>query len=134
VESIIFVKRKMFSDLSTIGELSFDNEKLCYTLEDTVRKDGIKIYGKTAIPSGKYEIAINYSEKFKKQLPLLLNVPNFEGVRIHSGNTPEDSFGCLLVGKGHGVDVVTDSRTAFNELFAKIEEALKSRKVFISIG
>lgn len=134
MESTIFIKRKVFTDLSTIGELSFDNEPLGYTLEDTVRKDGVKVYGKTAIPAGKYEVVISFSNHFQKLLPLLLNVPGFEGVRIHSGNRPEDTEGCLLVGKEKGVDVVTDSRTAFNELMPKIEEALKSRKVYVSIG
>lgn len=134
MESTIFVKRMIFSDLSTIGELLFDNERLCYTLEDTVRKDGVKIHGKTAIPAGKYEVVVSFSNRFQRYLPLLLNVPYFEGVRIHPGNTPQDTEGCILVGKMHGVDLVTDSRVAFNELFAKIEEAIRKRKIFLSIG
>lgn len=134
MESTIFIKRKTFTDLSTIGELLFDNEPICFTLEDTVRKNGVKIFGKTAIPSGKYELVINYSNKFQKMLPLLINVPGFEGVRIHSGNRPEDTEGCILVGKDSGQDLVSDSRVAFNELFAKIQDAIQSRKVFVSIG
>jgi len=134
VESVIFVKRKIFTDISTISEYSFDNESLGYMLEDTVRKDGVKVAGQTAIPSGRYEVVVNFSNRFQKYLPLLLNVPNFTGVRIHPGNRPEDTAGCLLPGKGHGDNVVMDSRTAFNELFAKIQEASKNRKVFLSIG
>jgi hypothetical protein len=88
--------RKEFTDRSTIGELHVNGVFECFTLEDTVRP--VKIKGETAIPEGRYEVVVNFSERFQRPLPLLLNVPNFEGVRIHPGNTDKDTEGCILVG------------------------------------
>jgi hypothetical protein len=123
--------RKTFTEQSTIGELSVDGKFECFTLEDKVR--AVKIHGSTAIPEGIYEVVINFSDKFKKQLPLLLKVPNFEGVRIHSGNTPADTEGCILVGQTKSPDFVGNSRKAFNALFPKLEAALKKEKIFIQV-
>lgn len=81
----------------TIGRLYIDGKYFCDTLEDPVRK--VKIKGKTAIPAGTYEVIVNRSPRFKRLLPRLLNVPNFEGVLIHRGNTAEDTAGCILVGE-----------------------------------
>jgi hypothetical protein len=123
--------RKVFTDESTSGELSVDGAFECFTLEDTVRAEKIK--GETAIPAGTYEIAVTFSNKFKKLLPLLLNVPNFEGVRIHPGNTPDDTEGCILVGQTEAEDFIGSSKLAFAPLFGKIQDAIKSEKVFIEI-
>lgn len=83
-----------------IGELTIDGVHQCFTLEDKVREK--KIFGKTAIPPGRYEVTVSFSNHFQKKLPLLMNVPNFEGVRIHSGNTAKDTEGCILVGMTKG--------------------------------
>lgn len=123
--------RKCFTDKSTIGELAVDGEFECYTLEDVVREEKIK--GETAVPVGTYEIAITFSNKFKKYLPLLMNVPNFEGVRIHPGNRPEDTEGCILVGQTKDDDFVGHSVAAFEKLFPKIQAAIVKEKVFIEI-
>ena len=123
--------RNVFTDNSTIGELSVDGVFECFTLEDVVRP--VKIKGETAIPAGTYEIEINMSPHFKKLLPELLDVPNFEGVRIHSGNKPEDTEGCILVGQTKGKDFVFSSVAAFGPLFQKIQDALDGDKVFIEI-
>ena len=125
------VKRLEFSDDSTIGELSVDGQFECYTLEDKVRP--VKIMGKTAIPAGRYEIVINFSQRFQKPLPLLLNVPNFEGVRIHPGNVSANTEGCILVGDTKDVDFIGNSRLAFNRLFQKMKAAAKTQKIFIEI-
>src|SRR5262245_52367067 len=123
--------RNAFTDNSTIGELSVDGEFECFTLEDPVRP--VKIKGETAIPAGTYEVAVTFSNKFQKLLPLLMNVPNFDGIRIHTGNTPADTLGCILVGQGKGVDSISSSRLAFTPLFQKIQDAVKTEKVFIEI-
>lgn len=117
----ILVKRISHTQHSTIGEMYVDGVFECYTLEDVVRDQ--KIPGKTAIPAGTYKVIINKSNRFKRLLPLLIDVPNFEGVRIHTGNTHEDSSGCLLVGKGKTATTVTQSRDAFNKLFPKMQKA-----------
>jgi len=88
--------RSRFTDKSTIGDLYVDGVRECFILEDTVRDE--KIAGETAIPTGRYEIVTSFSNKFQKLLPLLVNVPNYEGVRIHPGNVPADTEGCLLPG------------------------------------
>jgi hypothetical protein len=127
----IRVLRKIFTEESTVGELSVNGKFECFTLEDKVR--AVKIHGETAIPAGIYEVTITFSDKFQKPLPLLLNVPNFAGIRIHSGNTAADTEGCILVGTTKSADNVGNSRVAFKALFAKIENALKKEKVFIEV-
>src|ERR1700748_794173 len=82
------LNRVQFTAISTIGELWLNDWMECYTLEDCVRKE--KIPKITAIPAGRYEVIVNFSNRFQRQLPLLLGVKNFEGVRIHPGNAPED--------------------------------------------
>lgn len=126
------VKRTDLTDESTIGELSVNGEFECYTLEDKVRP--VKIAGKTAIPVGCYEVIINFSQRFGRPLPLLLNVPDFEGVRIHPGNTDADTEGCILVGDTKKPNFVGDSRLAFERLFGKLKAASATEKVFIEIA
>jgi len=116
------VMRKWPSSKTTIGEMFVDGEWECFTLEDVVR-NGTKIQGETAIPAGSYQVIINYSLRFKRDMPLLLNVPGFEGIRIHSGNTDEDTEGCILVGQERGIDRIMKSKAAFNALFAKMVAA-----------
>jgi hypothetical protein len=127
----IQVVRKEFSGQSTIGEMSLDGAFECYTLEDVVRP--VKIKGITAIPAGSYEVVVNFSERFQRLLPLLLNVPNYDGVRIHPGNTDRDTEGCILVGKTKKTDFIGSSRAAFATLFDKIQAASLQEKVFIHI-
>lgn len=115
--------RKWFTGKSTIGELTVDGELYCYTLEDVVRDT--KIPGETAIPAGGYDVVITMSARFKKRMPLLLNVPGYEGVRIHCGNFAKDTEGCILVGLNRGEDSIMDSKLAYAGLFKKIDEALE---------
>jgi hypothetical protein len=125
--------RKVFTDVSTVGELYIGSDLLCYTLEDTCRASGVKVPGKTAIPAGKYEIVINYSNRFLQYMPLLLNVPNFEGVRIHTGNTEAQTQGCILVGMRKAPNQIFDSRKAFDLLFPEIQKRLNEGKLYLAI-
>jgi len=120
---------------STIGELhDGDGKMLCFTLEDCWRTDGVKIPGATAIPEGIYEIIINQSQRFKRSMPLLLNVPGFEGIRIHTGNTDADTHGCILVGTVKQDNMILNSRLAFDGVFRMIETAINAgEKVHIQI-
>lgn len=124
--------RRKSTDKSTAGTLYIGGVFQCFTLEDVERE--VKIKHETAIPKGEYKIMVNMSPAFGKPLPLLLNVPNYEGVRIHSGNTAAHTSGCILVGESHGPDFVGNSRLAFNKLFAKIQDAIaRGEEVSIDI-
>ena len=97
----------------TIGKLYIEDSYFCDTLEDVVR-NGVKIYGKTAIPAGKYKVKKTKSPRFNKILPEILNVPNFAGVRIHAGNTAKDTEGCILLGLNKVKGQVINSQNAVN--------------------
>ena len=117
----------------THSQLTIDGKPECFVVEDVVR-DGPKVYGKTAIPAGRYRVIITHSPRFRRPLPLLLDVPGFEGVRIHAGNTAKDTEGCLLPGIAKTSKGVANSRLAFSRLFKKIEAALKKgEEVWITI-
>lgn len=131
------LNRIFLGSSATIGELWVNDTHLCDTLEDRVRPEGEKIYGKTAIPEGTYEMVLSYSPRFKKILPEILNVPNFSGIRIHSLNKAEESEGCIGVGEWNGKDTnwISNSRKAFNKLFAILQEASdRGEKITITIN
>lgn len=109
----------------TIGRLFVDGAPFCYTLEDVVRS-GPKVFGQTAIPAGLYQVVITHSPHFGRDLPLLANVPGFEGVRIHPGNVAADTEGCILVGMDKGADSIGRSRLAFDALFPKLQAAINA--------
>ena len=115
---IVSVKRTFKGAEYTIGKLYIDGHYLCDTLEDTVR-NGVKIAGKTAIPAGKYKVKKTMSPRFKKILPEILNVPGFSGVRIHNGNTADDSSGCVLLGLNKVKGKVLDSQTTMAFFMAR---------------
>ncbi len=128
----LILKRTDFTDESTIGELSINGAFECYTLEDKVRP--VKVKGVTAIPAGDYEVVITFSERFKRPLPLLLNVPNFDGIRIHAGNSAKDTDGCILVGKTKQADFIGTSAIALDGLFWKLVQATSHEKIFINVS
>lgn len=131
------LNRIFLGSSATIGELYVDGEHIADTLEDRVRPEGEKVYGKTAIPEGTYEVKLTYSPRFKKILPDILNVPNFSGIRIHSLNKAEESEGCIGVGEWNGKDTnwISNSRKTFNKLFALLEEANNNKeKITITIN
>lgn len=109
----------------TVGRLFVGGKLFCNTLEDTVRdlSNEKKVYGKTAIPYGEYKVVYNWSPKFGRNLPRLLNVPAFEGILIHPGNTADDSAGCILVGRNTEVGRLTESRYTSDKLNVLIEDA-----------
>jgi hypothetical protein len=115
------LKRLHKTNNSTIGELTVDELFQCYTLEDIERE--VKIKSETAIPKGTYKVIINHSNRFKRLLPLLIDVPGFEGIRIHSGNSNHDTEGCILVGETRSKDFIGKSRKAFDKLFEKMKKA-----------
>lgn len=130
------LNRIFLGSSATIGELLINDKHLCDTLEDRVRPEGEKVYGKTAIPEGTYEVKLTHSPRFKKTLPEILNVPNFSGIRIHTGNSSKDTEGCILVGTwdGEKEDWVGNSRIAFDELMTLLEEATNNKeKVTITV-
>lgn len=108
---------------ATIGELLVDGVFECYTLEDIVRP--VKVMHETAIPAGTYKVILNMSPRFGKIMPRLLNVPGFDGILIHSGNTKDDTSGCILVGDKIEGDRIAGgtSRPAYARLFAKLQAA-----------
>ena len=94
----------------------------------------IKVKGNTCIPYGTYNVTITYSPRFKKNLPLINNVKGFESIRIHSGNTPQDTEGCLLLGFNRVKGQVVDSRVTVSKFITQIQQALnKGEKVTITI-
>ena len=136
--------RKYRNSNYCIDKLYIDNVYFSDALEDPDRGltdtmsleeiKKIKIKGNTCIPYGTYNITITYSPRFKKNLPLLNNVKGFDGIRIHSGNTPQDTEGCLLPGFNKVKGQVIDSRVTTDKLIAQIQQALnKGEKVTITI-
>lgn len=117
--------RKYKKPTYTIGTLSVDGAYFCDTLEDRVRDLVIerKVKGSTAIPAGRYRVILNWSPRFKKPLPLLLDVPHFEGIRIHAGNTAKDTEGCILVGRNTQPGTLTDSKATMAELMQVLTSA-----------
>lgn len=128
----LLLMRRWLTERSTIGELLVDGAPECFVLEDRYRLPWeSKVPGQTCIPCGCYDIVITHSQRFKRELPLLLNVRNFQGVRIHPGNTDADTEGCLLPGRKRGPDVVTESKAAFDALFEKLQRAAPPHRITI---
>lgn len=138
----ILVNRRKKTKLSTISDVTIDGVFFCFGLEDVDRglkqTDDIdviktkKVFAQTAIPAGRYEIIINFSNRFQQYMPLLLNVPGFEGVRIHPGNKAANTEGCLLLGQTVGADFVVNSRLAYRSFLPKLRAVEKKEKIFIT--
>jgi hypothetical protein len=127
----ITLRRRWFSERSTIGTL-VAGDRSWYTLEDPVRS-GPKVPGATAIPAGRYRVLVTWSPRFQRRLPILLEVPQFSGIRIHTGNSPDDTQGCILVGRDRAPDWIGESRAALAEMQPILEAALESGEVWITI-
>lgn len=123
--------REIQTSDTTLGRLFMGPNDYFYSCEDLQRPT--KIYGRTAIPVGKYEVIITMSNRFKRRLPLLLDVPQFEGIRIHTGNTSEDTDGCILLGLTKAKNGVGNSQAAMTYFMPRLETLLLSDKVWITI-
>lgn len=141
---ILTLRRSLFLPDRTLGTLSWDGNGQWVTLEDFDRGlhqymspqsiEQVKKKDETAIPYGFYEVVISLSYRFKRTMPEILKVPGFEGIRIHTGNGPKDSSGCILVGKYVEGSGIAHSLDAYNELFLKLGEALNTNhRVFLSV-
>lgn len=138
----IQVNRIARRDGYTIGRMSLNEIYFCDTLEDTDRGlnstmsvDKIlakKIKAQTAIPTGKYDVILTFSPRFKRVLPLLLNVPGYQYIRVHNGNRPDSTEGCLLVGENKAKGQVLNSRATLEKLMSVLLDCEK-RKEKISI-
>jgi len=140
----IRVKRIAKKSDYTIGKVYINGSYFCDSLEDTDRGltqemsftevKAKKIYGKTAIPTGTYNVAWTYSNRFKKMMPLIENVKGFEGIRIHAGNSHKDTEGCILLGKNSVVGKVINSRAYINKFYSLVKAAYKKKeKITITI-
>ena len=120
----------------TIGRLFVDGKYFCDTLEDRCRDldKEKKVMNETAIPEGTYEVIVNVSARFKRKLPLLLDVPHFSGIRIHRGNTDKDTSGCILVGENKQPGRVINSTLYELRLTELVEKAmLTGEKITIRV-
>lgn len=120
----IFLSRDAFTNSSTGGTLAIDGDFFCFTLEDKDRElekyPDKKVYGQTAIPRGVYPVTIDFSPKYQRNMPHILDVPGFKGIRIHSGNTHEDTEGCILLGQKRAYKTVLESKLAFDKFYNKL--------------
>jgi hypothetical protein len=135
--------RKTETKNSTIGELYYEGKFLCYTLEDVGRK--VKIFGKTRIWAGVYEITLRtvglFHNRYTKRFPDIhkgmlhvRRVKGFKYILIHIGNYPKDTHGCILVGMGKGQDMITGSTNAYRKIYPIILGALeRGEKVELTI-
>lgn len=132
------------TDDYTISRVFLDGADFCYCLEDTDRGlssdmslsniQAVKVYGKTAIPAGRYEVVLTYSNRFRRELPELMDVPGFTGIRIHPGNYNVHTEGCLLFGSSlipHGVG---GSRPIVDRFIKLLKLHLTRGKVHICIN
>lgn len=119
----LLLRRVAANQTRTIGLLFVDGDFLCFTLEDRIRSV-VKVAGSTAIPLGTYEVVQSFSPKFGIILPEVREVPGFQGIRIHAGNTAADTEGCILVGMGwDGVsDTILRSKAALVVLQGLLKE------------
>ena len=127
----------------TIGKMYINGEYFCDTIEDVDRGlkqtddlkriSDIKVKGQTAIPTGEYLITKTFSTRFKRNMYLLNNVPGFEGIRIHSGNTEKDTEGCLILGKNKAVGKVLESRDTVNAFEKILDKVLSKEQICIVV-
>jgi hypothetical protein len=144
----IKVSRRFEGKSTTLSTMTVDGVASQYVLEDKDRRltsemklseiSKIKVHGCTAIPVGRYKVDITYSNRFKRLMPILIDVPGFAGIRIHPGNTHQNTEGCLLPGLKYGQEngeyMVGTSRVAADRLQSHIAAVLAmGEEVWITI-
>lgn len=142
----LFLQRDPSTPVCTLGELYWETgEHECHTLEDLCReqfdavtgrwvwKSEFKVPGQTAIPSGRYKLVIDFSQRYQRLMPHILDVPDFTGIRIHPGNDQADTAGCVLVGRVRTEEKVLESKLAFASFFPRLQEQCSKGDVFIEI-
>ena len=133
----LLLKREILADTFTLGTLYCDGQKLGYTCEDKDRKleeGNAKVYGETAIPRGKYPVITTFSHRFKRVMPEVLGVRGFDGIRIHGGNTEDDTLGCPLLGAVRTVRGVANCADVNKRLVELIEQAEeRNEKVWLTV-
>jgi hypothetical protein len=143
----IELHRRFFKDTYTVGRLFIDGLYTCDTLEDKVRDlkdinhDGDfddlgegKVYGQTAIPCGKYKVGLYWWKKHQRFVPILKSVPGFTGILIHSGATPKDTEGCILVGQNKEKGRLVNSPYYATTITQKVKEAIDRKEtIFITV-
>ena len=127
----------------TIGKLFIDGEYFCDTLEDadrglanampTSQIQAAKRKGTTAIPTGRYLMELTLSPRFGRTLPIIIGVKGFDGIRIHRGNTHEDTEGCILVGENKAVGKVLNSANTENRLMERLQKINHTEQIYITI-
>ena len=125
------LERYEFGDNYTVGKLLIDGVFFCYTLEDVVRPLGaVKVDGATAIPTGTYKVIVDRSTRFKRDMPHVLDVPGFSGIRIHAGNTDKDTEGCILLGMTHtSGNFIGNSLKALGAFLPILQTALRLKEI-----
>lgn len=136
----LLLKRKVLTNTYTQGELYINDVIFCYTIEDKVRakagmwKRILKVKAQTAIPYGKYPVLVTWSNRFKRMLTGVFNVPDFDGIRIHNGTSELSSEGCIIVSHHvAGPGKLVNDKSAMNQLCVLIEDAQKIEKVTLEI-
>lgn len=141
---LLTLNRFFLKPAYTIGTLSIKGKFFCDTLEDTVRdlnKDGdledageFKIYGETAIPYGRYKVIVSYSPKLKRDLPLILDVKHFTGIRIHKGVSARSTLGCVCVGDNTAKGRLSDGAFYEEKLVTLLKDYIsKGEEIYIDI-
>ena len=137
----LHLQRTERGDRYTMGRLAIDGEPFCDTLEPTDRhleaatmRPEQKVFGQTAIPTGTYPVVLTYSPRFKRTLPLIQDVPHFEGIRIHPGNSAADTAGCILVGRRLHSGRLTDSRQTMRQLMTTLTHRPQEQEISITIN
>lgn len=130
---VFFVTPIVLSHKGTVSKIEGNGFKSCYILEDVIRV--VKIMHDTCISAGRYEVILKYSNRYKRLMPFLLNVPNFQGIMIHTGNTTKDTSGCLLIGEKFNFSTfsISESRIAYNRFFVFLVDKISVGRVFIDI-